>query len=592
MSIRSHARRVLTGCAALAVVTAVAVPNPSVALAAGDESALAGIKNIVVIYEENHSFDNLFGGWEGVNGLAKADPAHTAQVGADGTTLRCLPQNDVNLPPITTDCTGGTFPNEPFRIDDYITPDDTTCPVLNGPYKPNGWLDGTGTPGGCTEDLVHRFYQEQYQINGGRQNRYVTGSDALGLTMGHYDTRSLPIYRYLHGAGAPRYAIADSFFQAAFGGSFLNHQWLVAARTPVWTDKVTAAGKNAVVGPDGMPSSYPLHPTDTTLYHDGALTQAPEPDGSCRVAVCGDYAVNTVQPWYQPYAPGTGDAKRMPALTYDTIGDRLSAKKIDWAWYGGGWDNAAGNVGGAGWTNGTDGRTCADPRTMTGAVYPNCPDATFQFHHQPFTYFAKYAPGTDARAKHLRDEVEFIAAAKAGKLKPVSFVKPVGEENEHPGYASEATGSNHLVELLKAVEGGKQARNTMVIITYDEFGGQWDHVSPPKGDVWGPGTRIPALVISPRLPAPFSVDRTAHDTTSVLATIEQKFHMAPLTDRDAKVTSLATAFHRTGGDQGDDDHGGGGGGGPAAPGGGQGGGLPLTGLDLAGRVSVGLGLTV
>ena len=56
-------------------------------------------------------------------------------------------------------------------------------------------------PGGCTRDLVHRFYQEKYQINGGQQNRYVTGSDAVGLTMGTYDTTQLPIYRYLHSTG-------------------------------------------------------------------------------------------------------------------------------------------------------------------------------------------------------------------------------------------------------------------------------------------------------------------------------------------------------------------------------------------------------
>ncbi|WP_207783971.1 acid phosphatase [Micromonospora globispora] len=593
MSIRSRARRALTGCAALAVAAAVAVPAPSAAFAADDHSALAGITNIVVIYEENHSFDNLFGGWEGVNGLSKAAPDHTVQVGQDGKPLACLPQNDVNLPPIKTDCTGGVFPNKPFGIEDYIKPEDTTCPVLNGPYKPNGWLNGTGTPGGCTEDLVHRFYQEQYQINGGRQNRYVTGSDALGLTMGHYDTGSLPIYRYLHGPDAPRYAVADNFFQAAFGGSFLNHQWLIAARTPVWTDKTTAAGKNSLVDANGMPRSYPLYQA-TGPASDGPLTEAPEADGSCTVAVCGDYAINTVQPWYQPYSPGTPNDRRMPSLTHDTIGDRLSAKHVDWAWYAGGWDNASGNVGGAGWTNGTDGKTCASPRTMTSAVYPYCPDATFQFHHQPFNYFATYAPGTQARAQHLRDEVEFIAAAKAGKLKPVSFVKPVGEENEHPGYASEATGSDHLVELLKAIEGGKQAKNTMVIVTYDEFGGQWDHVSPPKGDVWGPGTRIPALVISPRLAEPFSVDSTPHDTTSVLATIEQKFHLAPLTTRDARVASLASAF-AGGDDQGDDRNGRAGGQAAAGASDGQAalgatGGLLLPGGSATGMAVVGLAL--
>ena len=80
------------------------------------------------------------------------------------------------------------FANAPFLIDDYIAPDDTTCPAPGRRSLPNGVLNGTGLPGGCTRDLVHRFYNEQYQINGGQQDRYVTGSDAVGLTMGHYDT--------------------------------------------------------------------------------------------------------------------------------------------------------------------------------------------------------------------------------------------------------------------------------------------------------------------------------------------------------------------------------------------------------------------
>src|SRR5438270_480327 len=81
-------------------------------------------------------------------------------------------------------------------------------------------------------DLVHKYYQEQYQLDGGKLDRYVTGSDAAGLALGVYRTRDLPIYRYFQGIGAPRRLIADRFFQGAFGGSFLNHQWLVAAHTP------------------------------------------------------------------------------------------------------------------------------------------------------------------------------------------------------------------------------------------------------------------------------------------------------------------------------------------------------------------------
>jgi phospholipase C len=524
------------------------------------------IDHIVVIYEENHSFDNVFGGWERVNGLD--DATAQAQVMPDGTVLPCLPQNDVNLtsPPLPVTCSGtigsltirSAFANAPFRIDSYIQPDDTTCPIPGAPFQPNGVPNGTGLAGGCTRDLVHRFYNEQYQIHAGRQDRYVAGSDAVGLAMGTYDTTELPIYRYLHSADAPHYAIADNFFQAAFGGSFLNHQWLIAANTPTWPGAVADYGPNdlhSIVGPDGFPAGTPLHPA-TPGTKDAQLTQAANPDGSCKVpaagpapsagTVCGDYAVNTIQPAYQPFAPGTPVARRLPPQTAPTIGDRLSDAGVDWAWYAGGWSNANGDVGAPGWTNGTTSGTCTDPDTVAGAVYPNCPDKLFQFHHQPFNYYANYAPGTAARAAHLRDEQEFIAAAESGDLKPVSFVKPIGAENEHPGYASEHSGSSHLVDLLQAIENGPDADSTLVIVTYDEYGGQWDHVAPPQGmagttDRWGPGTRIPALLVSPELKHPFAVDKTEHDTTSILATIERRFGLDPLSTRDAAVADLFRA---------------------------------------------------
>ncbi len=298
---------------------------------------------------------------------------------------------------------------------------------------------------------MHRFYNEQYQIDGGRMDRYSTGSDAAGLTQGFYDTRQLPIYQYLTGKHAPRSVVLDRFFQSAFGGSYLNHQWLVAARTPVYPNAVadgSTADLHSVVGADGFPASTPLHPT--TGLKDAALTQAANPDGSCLVrpgqptppagTVCGDWSVNTIQPAFQPFAPGTPEASRLPAQTYANIGTRLSAAGVSWAWYSGGWDNADGNVNGRGWTNGNTPGTCTDPQHLATAVYPNCPDALFQFHHQPLNYFAEFAPGTAARARHLRDEQDFLHQVKTGTLPAVSFVKPVGEENEHPGYASVTAG--------------------------------------------------------------------------------------------------------------------------------------------------------
>jgi phospholipase C len=274
---------------------------------------------------------------------------------------------------------------------------------------------------------------------------------------------------------------------------------------------------------------------------------APRPATPAGV-VCGDFAVNTTQPFSQPFSPGTAVARRLPPLANPTIGDRLSDKHVDWAWYSGGWSNANGDVGGPGWTNGTNPGVCMDPQHNPAAVYPNCPDVNFQFHHQAFNYFSNFAIGTAARTAHLRDEAEFIQAAHNGTLKPVSFIKPVGEENEHPGYTNETEGSHHLVDLIKAIVEGPDGNDTLIIITYDEFGGQWDHVPPPpfnrhgraaqRADQWGPGTRIPAILISKRFKSS-GVAHEDYDTTSILKLIERRFGLQPLVERKSRNLAVA-----------------------------------------------------
>jgi phospholipase C len=553
---------------------------------------LSWIQHIVVIYDENHSFDNLYGSWERVNGLSHADRAHTTQIGQNGQPYKCLLQTDISLisrPADACSLANGDpskshFPNKPFEIDRFIPSTANTCPGPSDPYRQkSGVPQGSGFEGGCTRDLVHRFYQAQYQLNGGAQNRYVTGSDAAGLTMGYYNTSTLPIYIYLHEVGHPNYAILDDFFQPAFGGSFLNHQWLIAAASPICnaTNYCPTEAKHSVLDEDGFPQKQsppdlppgikPLYVSPAKHPVDGALTQQCGRVTTVPGLACGDYAVNTMQPFFQPSGRGYGPGPVLPAQTNPTIGDRLSAKGIDWAWYSGGWSNANGDVGAPGWTNGTTRAEttsgCSDQNVDVSvephrqvAAWRRCPSKLFQYHHQPFNYFAAFSTETQAgrvnRAAHLRDEAEFIHAAKSStnscNLKTVSFVKPIGQHNEHPGYASEHEGSKHLVDLLQAIERSRCATNTMVIVTYDEFGGQWDHVPPPgeegtpgPHDIWGPGPRVPALVLSPFLRRDFVVDHTEHDTTSILATIEHRFQLAPLASRDAVVSDLSSVFDAT-----------------------------------------------
>jgi phospholipase C len=299
--------------------------------------------------------------------------------------------------------------------------------------------------------------------------------------VGYYPTDSLPVVQKLKTLGG-QVTVLDQFFHAAFGGSFLNHIWLVAAATPSF--------------PDAPPSLVTQFDGAGRLTFDGALT----PDG---------FAVNTLYSVNAPRPLGSLPEELLPNQTLPTIGDRLSDRGVTWAWYSGGWNDA-----------------------LSGQ-----PDPLFQFHHQPFMYFASFADGTDAKAAHLRDESEFVREARAGRLPAVAFVKPIGADNEHPGYADLARGQAHVVELIEAVMSASTWRNTAILITYDENGGFWDHVAPPRVDRWGPGSRVPAILISPM--AKGGVDSTAYDTTAILTLIEERWQLPSLGPRDAAQASLA-----------------------------------------------------
>jgi len=227
------------------------------------------------------------------------------------------------------------------------------------------------------------------------------------------------------------------------------------------------------------------------------------------------YVVNTIFSADGPYPAGTPPDELLPPQTAPTIGDRLSARGISWAWYAGGWDDA-----------------------LAGR-----PAKLFQFHHQPFAYFANYGPGTPGRAVHLKDEAEFLRALSTGGLPAVSFIKPLGDYDEHPGYATVAAGQRHVAELVKAVQDSPYWARSVIIVTYDEHGGRWDHVAPPVIDRWGPGLRVPAIIISTLAKKGF-VDHTRHETVSILRFIEARWNLAPLGDRDGRANDLTNAFDR------------------------------------------------
>jgi phospholipase C len=182
------------------------------------------------------------------------------------------------------------------------------------------------------------------------------------------------------------------------------------------------------------------------------------------------------------------------------------------------------------------------PDIKRKVIYTNTKGTlNFQPHHQPFNYFARFAPGKPDREQHLQDAEEFFKAIDSGKLPQVSFYKPVGDLNEHPGYTDVLSGDQHIHTVVERISRSPLWPKVAVIITYDENGGFWDHVAPPKGDRWGPGSRVPAMIVSPFAKHGF-IDHTAYDTTSIIKFITRRFGLKPLPGVRESAGDLLNAF--------------------------------------------------
>jgi len=476
-------------------------------------AGLDRIESIVVIYAENRSFDHLYGLFPGAEGIANATAEQKTQLDRDGRPLPHLPPVYEGGKPSTRLAAVAGLPNGPFRID---------RPPVNrrlDEVLPSPW---------------HLYYQNIEQINGGKNNMFVAMANVGGWVMGYFDGSSMKVWQW-----AREYTLADHFFMGAFGGSYLNHQWLVCACTP--QDPNAPAAERAQLDAGGKLKKRPSSPASVLQGPVQVLDGRASPEG---------YLVNTSQPAYQPsgvppapggnrdYAnpagfPGSPFGTPAPPFKDRTIGDTLSAKGVTWAWYSGGWDAAL-----------ADGRQ--DATVRRSVIYTRSDTSpNFQPHHQPFNFYARFAPGTADRALHLKDEKEMLAAIDAGTLPQVSFFKPAGRYTEHPSYTDVVSGDEHIALLLDRLKKSPQWPHMAVIVTYDENGGFWDHVPPPSGpgwgDRWGPGSRVPAIIVSPYARRGY-VDKTPYDTTSILKFITRRFDLEPLPGVRANAGDLTNAF--------------------------------------------------
>jgi acid phosphatase len=435
------------------------------------------IHHTVVIFQENWSFDSLLGLFPGVNGIANASPVSQRQVKRDGKPYRTLPRSE----DVDAD-----LPSRPFNLARFRSP-----------------FERAGDP-------VHLFYQEQAQINGGLMNQFVAwsygypGSKELqgnNLELSYYDSRTLPL-----GSLAAQYTIDDNTFHSGFGGSWFNAIWLIAAAAPFYSGPIPPE----YVAQLDSEGKLKLDP-DGAVVNSGIVT----PDG---------YAVNDIDSvgFHDPELPGPflpvlNDSDPSAPHYMPTIGDRLSDANVSWKWYAEGWDQAVRDI---------------HVKAVPGFVY----------HHQPFSYYANYQLGTPAQQEHLQDLQRYEQDLSQGTLPSVVYLKGTEKgHDEHPGAGPEFEGQLWASEQVAALQDSSSWSNSTVIITYDENGGRWDHVAPPVIDRWGPGSRVPTVVISPFAKRGF-VDHTPYETVSIDKTLEVAFDLPALSSRDDAANPMFNSY--------------------------------------------------
>src|SRR5215813_12965741 len=228
---------------------------------------LTDIETVVVIYLENWSFDGLFARFPGANGISRATSAQFTQRDRDGSVLSGLPgvvggmnsgvatgaqQAPVNLTQAQTAAYLNTF-NHPY-----------TYAAL---FQSQGNLNNNTPLQYTTRDMYHRFYEHQMQINGGKNNMFAAWADSGGLVMAYHDHTNAdqPLWN-----AAQKFTLADNFFQSAFGGSYLNHQFLICSCAPIYP---------AVNGVPTNPAAGGTAPAPSQVGADGIslLTTAASP---------------------------------------------------------------------------------------------------------------------------------------------------------------------------------------------------------------------------------------------------------------------------------------------------------------------------
>jgi phospholipase C len=514
---RRPSRAVLLFAAILALLlTASCAGKP-----APSASTATPIHHLVVIFQENVSFDHYFG-------------TYPNAANVDGQPFTAIP----GTPTV-----------------DGLTPELLT----HNPNKAQPMrLGGPGQQVTCSQD--HEYTAEQLAFHHGAMDQFVEHTDVSdctppvykvpGLVMGYYDGNSVTaLWNY-----AQHYALSDNSYDTTFGPSTPGHLNLIS-------------GQTHGVAKEFMPGGLPFPAGDVV-----------ENTGNGQGTVIGDP---------QPFGDDCSSRDQVQ-LTGDNknIGDLLNAKGVTWGYFQGGFKPTATKPDGTAVCAATHNVGAILGGTGKSGPLPLGTKDDYIPHHEPFQYYRSTANphhlppskvdtiGQTDSANHQYDLSDFWAAADAGHLPSVSFLKAPGYQDGHPEYSDPLDEQQFLVETINHLQKLPDWKDMAIVVSYDDSDGWYDHKASPNvstsaspadaltapgkcGDSvahaatyqgrCGYGPRLPLLAVSPYAKPNF-VDHTQTDQTSILRFIEDNWGTGRIGNDsfDARAGVLDNMFAFTG----------------------------------------------
>ncbi len=222
----------------------------------------------------------------------------------------------------------------------------------------------------------------------------------------------------------------------------------------------------------------------------------------------------------------TGYKQTQPSTyNFPEITELLTSGKIDWKYYV---------------TSGTLPDTDDDQVVGSQSQEQQDPDKYTLWN--PLPAFPK-VQNDPAERSRLQGTSQFYIDAAAGNLPQVSWVIPSSPVSEHPP-AGVKEGMAYVTGLVNAIMQGPDWSTTAIFISWDDWGGFYDHVTPPQVDQYGYGIRVPGLVISPYAKENY-IDHNTYSFESWLKIVEERFDVNPMTARDTNATDMLSAFDFT-----------------------------------------------